>query len=85
MDLMSDIPQPKIMDLGPQPLDRILNELSLDNHAIVEAGRSEQLTHKQVQKARRGRRVTPNLQRKITRAVNSATSGEWRIDQLFDY
>ena len=73
------------MDLGPQPLDRLLTARDLSNHQLVEAGRADQLTHKQVQKARKGRRLTPNLKRKIVRAMTTATGERFELDQLFDY
>lgn len=70
---------------GPQPLDAILTELGIDNHELVAAS-TEQLTHKQVQKGRKGRQLTSNLQRKIANALN-ALSGErkYRVDELFNY
>jgi len=57
-------------DLGPQPLDAILDEICLNNHQLV-ALSTEQLTHKQVQKARKGKRISVNIQRKILRALNA--------------
>lgn len=57
-------------DLGLQPLDAILDEIGLNNHQLV-ALSTEQLTHKQVQKARKGKRISVNIQRKILRALNA--------------
>jgi hypothetical protein len=78
-------------DFGPQPLDALLSELGLENHALVAAS-TEQLTHKQVQKARKGRYVTGNIQRKVLNAVNAAVpAGEdgvkpvYVLGQLFNY
>ncbi|MAS96567.1 MAG: hypothetical protein CMO55_25540 [Verrucomicrobiales bacterium] len=56
-------------DHGPQPLDTLLDELGISNNDLVGAS-TEQLTHKQVQKARKGRQVTPNIQGKILKALN---------------
>lgn len=56
-------------DLGMQPLDTLLEEMGLSNHELVSFS-TDQLTHKQVQKARKGRRVTVNIQRKILVALN---------------
>jgi hypothetical protein len=56
-------------DLGVQPLDTLLDEIGLSNHELV-AFSTDQLTHKQVQKARKGRRITVNIQRKILTALN---------------
>ena len=60
-----------IRDLGLQPLDAILDEIGLNNHQLV-ALSTEQLTHKQVQKARKGKRISVNIQRKILRARNAS-------------
>lgn len=58
-------------DLGVQPLDRMMKEWGLDNHGMVEVS-TEQLTHKQVQKARTGRRLTLKMMQKVNRAFNVA-------------
>lgn len=75
-------------DHGPQPLDRLLDELGLTNHDLVGAS-TEQLTHKQIQKARKGRRVTANIQRKILAAleaaVGEADKGRFKREDLFNY
>ena len=62
-------------DLKMQPLDAILSSLSLKNDDLVKAS-SEQLTHKQVQKARKGRHITSNIKGKITRALNTVIKEE---------
>ncbi|MDA7673496.1 hypothetical protein OAK81_01060 [Verrucomicrobiales bacterium] len=74
----------EIRDLGIQPVDGILSEAGIDNHAVVAAS-SEQLTHKQVQRARKGRMLTPNMKGKITRAVISSTGKELAESDLFTY
>ena len=56
-------------DLGVQPLDQMVENWGLTNHQIVEVS-TEQLTHKQVQRARKGRRLTLKMMMKITRAFN---------------
>ena len=56
-------------DLGIQPLDGMMKEWGIENHDMVEVS-TEQLTHKQVQKARMGRRLTLKLMQKVTRAFN---------------
>jgi len=61
-------------DLGTQPLDAILNGWQLDNHAVVEAS-PQQLTHKQLVRARNGRRLTLKMMIKIARTVNFAVWG----------
>ncbi len=56
---------------GPQPLDALMQRWGLDNHDLVTVS-TEQLTHKQVQKARQGRQLTLKLMQKVARALNVA-------------
>jgi hypothetical protein len=66
-----------------QPLDRILTDLELSSAALVKASR-EQLTCKQVQKARSGRHITPNIQRKVLRALNAcAPDKKYGLNDIF--
>ncbi len=58
-------------DHGTQPLDELMTRWGLANHELVEAS-VEQLNHKQVQKARKGRQLTLHLMQKVTRALNDA-------------
>lgn len=82
-------------DLGTQPLDEVLTGWSLSNHDLVEIS-PEQLTHKQAQKARAGRRLTLKMKQKVARTVNFAVWGrltneerepftEYFPKHLFDY
>ncbi|MAB75264.1 MAG: hypothetical protein CMO47_02245 [Verrucomicrobiales bacterium] len=76
-------------ELGSQPLNELLEKWGLDNHELVEASK-EQLTHKQVQKARKGRRVSANIQRKILNALKSVTEergldSDFSLVDLFNY
>ena len=54
----------------PQPLDKILTDLDLTSTKLVKASK-EQLTCKQVQKARKGKNITLNIQGKVLRALNA--------------
>jgi hypothetical protein len=56
-------------DLGPQPLDAMRKAWNMSNHKMVEVS-TEQLTHKQVQRARSGRRLTLKMMQKVNRAYN---------------
>ena len=56
-------------ELGPQPLDAMMEAWGFSNHEVVEVS-TEQLTHKQVQRARSGRRLTLKMMQKVTRAFN---------------
>lgn len=78
---MSDFPDFPSRDHGPQPLDAILQRWGLANAQLV-ACASEQLTHKQVQRARKGRQLTLRMMIKLTRLLNeviaAGLSGEKR-------
>ena len=71
-------------DLGEQPLARIMGERGLKPHDLVDAS-GEQLTHKMVSRACRGRRLTPHVQEKILRALNRATGQGFSLQDLFNY
>ncbi len=58
-------------DHGPQPLDGLMVRWNITNHELVEVS-DEQLNHKQVQKARKGRQLTLHLMQKLMRALNEA-------------
>lgn len=61
-------------DHGPQPFDGLMVRWNLTNHELVEVS-TEQLNHKQVQKARKGRQLTLHLMQKLTRALNETAYG----------
>lgn len=71
-------------DLGPQPLAALMDELALRPHDLVAAS-PEQLTHKQVSRGARGRRLTPRMQRKLLVALCAATGREYGLSDLFSY
>jgi hypothetical protein len=71
-------------DLGEQPIAALLAELGLKSHDLVAAS-TEQITHKMVARACKGRRLTPNVQRKILNALNRATGSAYTLPQLFNY
>lgn len=56
---------------GLQRIDAIMQRWGLDNHDLVNVS-LEQLTHKQVQKARAGRQLTLKMMQKVARALNVA-------------
>jgi hypothetical protein len=56
---------------GPQPLDGLMNRWGITNHQLVDTS-VEQLNHKQVQRARKGRQLTLHLMQKVTRTLNDA-------------
>ncbi len=59
------------MELGVQPIDALMEEYTLKNNDLVSAS-TEQLSHKIVNKARKGRKITKRLQRKVMDAFNAA-------------
>ena len=71
-------------EYGIQPIDAIMQENGLDNHAVVAAS-TEQLTHKMVAKARSGRFLTMNVRQKVLRALNKALKADFTVKQLFTY
>jgi hypothetical protein len=73
-------------EFGIQPLDAIMIRLHLSNHDLVEASK-EQITHKMVQKGRRGRRLTPHIKTKILNALHAVTPEGERFAHrdLFNY
>ena len=72
------------MEFGTQPLDTVMEEHGLKNHDLVAASK-EGLTHKQVQKGRKGRRLTRKIQMKIAESVSICTGTAYTISQLFNY
>ncbi len=74
---------------GPQPLDAVMAEHALDNHALVEFCK-EGLTHKAVQRARKGRRLTPKMKVRVTETLNALLRARhselhFGVKQLFNY
>lgn len=75
-----------LMDVGVQPLDAIMTEKGIKNHDLVAACTPGLINHKQVQKARKGRRLTTNVQDKILDALNAYSDPEsYEFDQVFNY
>jgi hypothetical protein len=64
------------------PLETILTERHLSNDDLVSAS-TEQLTFKQVQKARAGKKITANIEGKIVRALNACGQANYRQRELF--
>ena len=74
------------MNVGIQPLDTIMAEKEIKNHDLVAIAPPGFINHKQVQKARKGRRLTMHMQQKILDTLNiysAPESYEW--EQLFTY
>lgn len=72
-------------DFGAQPLDDVIVRLGLSNSGLVQAS-TEQLTHKMVQKGRKGRRITRNAKLKILHALQASNPEEkFILKLLFNY
>jgi len=71
-------------NLGMQPLANLLTQLHITPHILVESS-TEQLTHKLVSRAAKGRRLTKNSKGKIVRAMNTATGRAFTVKELFNY
>ncbi len=71
-------------NLGEQPLRELLHRHELSANDLVSAS-TEQLTHKMVARAIKGRRLTPNTMGKVQRALNAASGADYGLGQLFNY
>ena len=71
-------------EYGRQPIATILSERQITNHQVVEAS-TEQLTHKMMAKACRGRFLSSKVRQKILRAVNKVTGEQFKLSDLFTY
>ena len=76
-------------NLGTQPIDAVMEKHALKNHDVVQMNRGG-LTHKIVQKARKGRRIKPNMKVRVTVALYVALKQrgieeKYGVGQLFNY
>ncbi len=76
-------------NLGVQPLDALMTAHEVDNHALVAASK-EPMTHKAVQRARKGRKLTPHMQRRMVAAFNEVlkqrgSEESHPLRELFNY
>lgn len=76
-------------NLGTQPIEEVMTTHELKNHDVMQMNRGG-LTHKMVQKARKGRRLKPNIKVRITEALNAALrqkgiEAQYALKQLFNY
>ncbi|MFT7668363.1 MAG: hypothetical protein ACI8X5_001055 [Planctomycetota bacterium] len=71
-------------NLGDQPIALLMEQHSLKPKDLVAAA-PDQITHKMVSRAAKGRRLTPNTLAKVVRAMNAAAKKEYSADELFNY
>jgi hypothetical protein len=74
----------QLRELGVQPIAALLEQLHLKPHDLVAAS-TEQLTHKMVARAVKGRRLTSNTKGIVQRALNKAANSNFTFSQLFNY
>ncbi len=71
-------------NLGEQPIRQIMLEHNLKPHDLVEAS-TEQITHRMVTRAGKGRRLTQHIQIKVRNALNKAINKTYALTDLFTY
>jgi hypothetical protein len=72
-------------NLGPQPIARIMTRLNLKPHDLVAALPPQQLTHKMVSRACKGRKLTDKSKSKVLNALNLVTKKNYTLSDLFNY
>ena len=72
------------LEAGKQPLDQLMIKKNYRNNDLVLLS-EEGLTHKQVSKGRKGRKITKKLQLKILKAWNQLNNEDLLLDDLFNY
>ncbi len=74
------------MNVGLQPLDAIMTEKGIKNTDLVSSAPSGFITHKQIQKGRKGRRLTMHMQQKVLDTLNIYSVPEtYKWEDLFTY
>jgi hypothetical protein len=71
-------------NLGEQPLVALMDKHDLQTGDVADAS-TEFITRKMVTRARKGRWLTPHVQAKILRALNTAAETEYTLTDLFTY
>ena len=71
-------------DNGPQPIIDIMAAHSITPHDLVVAS-EVQMTHKQITRACKGRRLTPRAKLKVRNALNAAANTNYTLKEIFNY
>ena len=71
-------------NLGEQPIASLMASLDLKSHDLVAAS-TQQISHKMIVRACKGRRLKPGVKLKILQALSAASGKEFRIKELFNY
>jgi hypothetical protein len=72
------------LNLGPQPIAEILERKGLKPHDLVAAS-TEQITHKMVTRACKGRKLSSKVKLKIQNALNLTGEEEYTLKEIFNY
>jgi hypothetical protein len=71
-------------DLGEQPIAKLMVEHGFKPNDLV-SNSTEQITHKMVSRAVKGRRLNLKIQYRILTALNKATAKLYTLKDLFNY
>lgn len=77
-------PEESEFNVGEQPIAALIAKHNLKPHDIVAAS-TEQITHKMVSRACKGRKLSRQVQFKILRALNAAAQQNYALKDLFNY
>ena len=62
-------------NMGVQPMDGLMTQHEMNNHELL-AGSPDPMTHKAVQRARKGRRLTRHMLRRMVEAIDRGATIE---------
>lgn len=71
-------------EYGPQPIAALMEKHGIKSHDLVAAS-TEQITHKMVSRACKGRKLSRRVQLKLVNAINNATEENYTLKDLFSY
>ncbi|MFA5200680.1 MAG: hypothetical protein WC442_07275, partial [Candidatus Omnitrophota bacterium] len=71
-------------DLGEQPIAKIMAEQGLKPNDLV-SNSAEQITHKMVSRATKGRRLNLKIQYRVLNALNKAAGKQYALKDIFNY
>jgi len=71
-------------DFGVQPIAEIMEVEELTAKDLVKASKVL-ITHKMVNRACKGRRLSSNVRMKILHALEAASGKEYKLGELFNY
>jgi hypothetical protein len=71
-------------NFGPQPIVEIMAKHGLKPNDLVRNS-TEQITHKMISRAAKGRRLTLQVQIKILNALNKAAAKQYEKKDIFNY